>query len=155
VVQQALGGHAMPVDSTAQRALERLGLAEGSIPDLRAAVERAVPKNRGAEFLELIEDLANDTCVKEEPDCSRCELRKICAYVLSHKAETPEAALANRPAKPRPAKEPAKTSKTKGAEASPASPALGTTNKSAPTRETKRKEAAPTPRSPRGKPEAK
>src|SRR4051812_33825896 len=65
VIQQALGGHAIPVDDPALRALVRLGIAE---PDtdhvtLRTMLERAVPKNRGCEFLDLIEELAHDTCV--------------------------------------------------------------------------------------------
>ena len=41
-------------------------------------LERAVPKNRGVEFIDLIEELAHDTCVEGEPDCPRCELRKVC-----------------------------------------------------------------------------
>ena len=40
-------------------------------------LERAVPKNRGVEFLDLIEELANDTCLLGAPDCPRCELRKL------------------------------------------------------------------------------
>ncbi len=46
-----------------------------------------MPKNRGAEFLDLIEDLTNDTCVEGEPDCSRCELRKICTFAMNRKTE--------------------------------------------------------------------
>ncbi len=37
-----------------------------------------MPKNRGAEFIELIAELDHDTCVEGTPDCPRCELRKIC-----------------------------------------------------------------------------
>ena len=68
-------------------------------------LERAVPKNRGAEFLDLIEDLANDTCLAGEPECPRCELRKICPYVLSRKNQDAADAAAARTAKPRAAKE--------------------------------------------------
>ena len=103
VIQQALGGHAIPVDKDTHRALERLGITEASIPELRAVLERAVPKNRGAEFLDLLEDLANDTCVEGEPDCPRCELRKICPYPLSRKHQDGDAAV--RAAKSRAAKE--------------------------------------------------
>ena len=84
VTQQALGGHAIPVDHPARRVLERLGVAdrhaepETAVPALRSLLERAVPKNRGVEFVDLIEDLAHDTCVEREPDCPRCELRKVC-----------------------------------------------------------------------------
>jgi len=80
VVQQALGGHAIPVDEPVRRALERLGVAEpmADSPGLRSLLERAVPKNRGVEFAELVEELAHDTCVFPEPDCPRCVLRKVC-----------------------------------------------------------------------------
>src|SRR4051794_2080060 len=80
VIQQSLGGHAIPVDEPARRALIRLGVvdADTDLATLRATLERAVPKNRGSEFIELIEDLAHDTCVEGIPDCPRCELRKIC-----------------------------------------------------------------------------
>jgi endonuclease III len=87
VIQQALGGHAIPIDKGAHRVLDRLGISEPDVSTLRAVVERAVPKNRGAEFLDLIEDLANDTCVEGTPDCPHCELRKICQFALTHKDE--------------------------------------------------------------------
>jgi len=75
------------VDAPALRALRRLGVAdeEADIPSLRGVLERAVPKNRGAEFVELIEQLAHDTCVEGEPDCPRCELKKICPTGLAYK----------------------------------------------------------------------
>jgi endonuclease-3 len=92
VIQQALGGHAIPVDDPGRRALERLGIAEREVQAVRAVLERAVPKNRGAEFLDLIEDLANDTCVEGEPDCPHCELRKICAFATTRKNEVRTAA---------------------------------------------------------------
>ena len=66
-------------------------------------VERAVPKNRGAEFLDLLEDLANDTCVAGEPECPRCELRKICPYVQIKKQAEGEAS--SRPSRSRVSKE--------------------------------------------------
>ena len=107
MIQQALGGHAIPIDRHTHRALVRLGITESTIPDLRAVLERAVPKNRGAEFLDLLEDLANDTCVDGEPDCPRCELRKICPFVQvrKHESTLSDSAGSVRPAKPRPGKE--------------------------------------------------
>ena len=87
VIQHALGGHAIPVDKAGQRALQTIGdRGTGGAP-LCAVLERAVPKNRGAEFLDLIEDLTNDTCVEGEPDCPRCELRKICSFALNRKTQ--------------------------------------------------------------------
>jgi endonuclease-3 len=80
VIQQGLGGHAIPIDSPLRRALTRLGLADAASDDatLRGARARAVPKNRGTEFVNLMEELVHDVCVENEPECSRCELRKIC-----------------------------------------------------------------------------
>ena len=80
VIRDALGGHAIPVDGPTRRCLERLGIAEpeAEISSIRGMLERAVPKNRGAEFSDLLEELAHDTCVAGTPDCPRCELRKIC-----------------------------------------------------------------------------
>lgn len=80
VIQLALGGHAIPIDAPIRRALERLGLADAQADTetIRSSLERAVPKNRGSEFGDLLEELAQDTCVAGEPDCGRCELRKIC-----------------------------------------------------------------------------
>ena len=122
VVQQALGGHAIPIDKDTLRALGRLGIAEESVPELRAVLERAVPKNRGAEFLDLIEDLANDTCVEGEPDCPHCELRKLCPYALNRKHHDADAASraakAARATKEKEA-EPAKAPRAKEAEATP------------------------------------
>ena len=89
VTRLALAGHAIPIDQPALRALTRLGIAEGEPGDLgslRATLERAVPKNRGAEFTDLIEELAHDTCVSGVPDCPRCELQKICPTGLNQAA---------------------------------------------------------------------
>jgi endonuclease III len=152
VIQQALGGHAIPIDKDTHRALERLGITESSIPDLRAVLERAVPKNRGAEFLDLIEDLANDTCVEGEPDCPRCELRKICPFAVARKQQEAEAASA-RSAKSRAAKEKetetAKSARSREAEAPAPAPA-----KKASTARAAKETPAPT-RSSRGKHESK
>jgi endonuclease-3 len=116
VIQQALGGHAIPIDASVRRALERLGISETELPALRSAVERAIPKNRGAEFLDLIEDLVNDTCVEHKPDCTHCELRKICQFALARKHEAHTALAAGRSGAGRAAK----TSKGKHVGAAPA-----------------------------------
>ena len=80
VLQMALGGHAIPIDAPLRRGLERLGIAEAKMDNeaLRGTLERAVPKNRGGEFADLLEELTHDTCVEGEPDCPRCELKKVC-----------------------------------------------------------------------------
>lgn len=80
VIQQALGGHAIPVDAPRRRGLERLGVAtpEMATDALRAALDRAVPKNRGVDFTELLEELVHDTCVEGDPLCPRCALVGLC-----------------------------------------------------------------------------
>jgi endonuclease-3 len=127
VIQQALGGHAIPVDHPAHRALSRLGIAEAESDhaSLRAMLERAVPKNRGVEFLDLIEELAHDTCVEGVPDCPHCELRKICPTALTRQdhSRTPAAGAA-KPAKAKDSKT-AATNSTKD----PVSPAKATKGK--------------------------
>ena len=107
VIQQALAGHAIPVDAPIRRGLARLGVVE---PDaepgtIRSALERAVPKNRGHEFTELMEELTHDTCVEGPPDCPRCELRKICPTGQVRIAELRHAVpkVAHAPAKAAPA----------------------------------------------------
>jgi len=145
VIQQALGGHAIPIDQSAHRVLERLGVSESEIPTLRAILERAVPKNRGGEFLDLIEDLANDTCLETDPECPRCELRKVCAFALSRKQEAHSSAHAGRSGTARAAKEAASTPKGKG----PAVPAPSPAKKNT-TSKTSRGAAQPS-KSPRDK----
>lgn len=106
----ALGGHAIPVDSPSRRALERLEIveADAEIPAVRALLERAVPKNRGAEFTDLLEDLTLDTCVEGEPDCPHCELRKMCPTGISRKDQAQSAAKAAAAKAKASAKEPTK-----------------------------------------------
>lgn len=91
VTRLALGGHAIPVDASIARALERLGIAEEGtdIPSLRATLERAVPKTKGAEFSDLMEELAHDVCVEGEPICPRCELRQVCPTGQGRLANAP------------------------------------------------------------------
>jgi endonuclease III len=101
VIRLALQGHAIPVDASTVRALSRLGITDETtdFPTIRGILERAVPKNRGEEFSDLLEELAHDTCVEGEPDCSRCELRKVCPTGLARKAEAASAAKSAKPAK--------------------------------------------------------
>jgi endonuclease-3 len=155
VIQQALGGHAMPVDEDVRRALDRLGIVEPDMASLRSVLERAVPKNRGVEFLDLIEDLAHDTCVPGVPDCPRCELRKICPYPQSHKAEIQAAHAKPGLSKGAPPKDqpPAKAPKSTAKEAAPPakSVALAHPPKSTPTKPAKKHEEPPKAKSGRPK----
>jgi endonuclease-3 len=109
VIQLALGGHGIPVDEPMRRGLERLGIASPNVDlaTLRATLERAIPKNRGIEFVDLIEELTHDTCVEDEPDCPRCELRKVCptgqSRLSAEKAAARAAAAKPKPSKTKPA----------------------------------------------------
>jgi endonuclease III len=143
VIQQALGGHAIPIDAVSLRALGRLGFTETDVTALRSTLERIVPKNRGAEFVDLLEELCFDTCVDGEPQCPRCELRKICTFALSRKGDH-LAAAAVRAGSGRSAKDSAKAAKTKGSDG-----AAVAKKKSAPAKATK--ESAAAPRAARGK----
>jgi endonuclease-3 len=104
VIQKALGGHAMPIDGRVRLALERLGVADADVETatLRAALERAIPKNRGQDFIDLMEELCHDVCRETLPECGRCELRKVCPTGIRRLEEEREAARAARktPAKP-------------------------------------------------------
>jgi endonuclease III len=81
VTQQTLGGHAIPVDAPALRALRRLGLIDGDEEDLetlRASLEHLVPKAKGNLFIELVSALANDVCWEADPNCAACPLQGEC-----------------------------------------------------------------------------
>lgn len=154
VVQQALGGHAIPVDASSRRALERLGIveAEADPAAIRSLLERAVPKNRGTEFGDLIEELAHDTCIDPIPLCPNCELRKLCPYPRTHKDAAPPAKKEKEAA---PAKAAAKEKDSKPAPAKPAAkaekPAAKPAPKAQPAKAAKDGPAA-SPKSSKGKP---
>jgi endonuclease III len=80
VMQQSLGGHTIPLDSSALRLLKRMGLTE-DLPDLetlRASIEHQVPKAKGTQFVDLMSALAELHCHEDEPACSGCPLRTLC-----------------------------------------------------------------------------
>lgn len=62
VTQAALGGHAVPTDANALKVLRLLGIVSQKEADAGAAsgLERAVPKNKGAEFVSLLQQFAAD-----------------------------------------------------------------------------------------------
>ncbi len=69
VVQQALGGHAIPLDGPSVRVLRRLGLVEEESDNpesLRASVEHLIPKARGPLFAELLSAMAHDTAWEDD-----------------------------------------------------------------------------------------
>jgi endonuclease-3 len=81
VVQQSLGGHAIPLDGPTLRVLRRLGLIEGDPGDLeglRASLEHQIPKARGPLFIDLVSALAEEFCWEKEPSCPACPLAAAC-----------------------------------------------------------------------------
>ena len=81
IVQQALGGHAVPLDEPSVRTLRRLGLVDEDQQDaeaLRASLEHLVAKARAALFGELVSALADELCHEDEPDCPSCPLAGEC-----------------------------------------------------------------------------
>ncbi len=81
VIQHSLGGHAIPLDDPALRALRRLGLLEetGELEALRASLEHQVPKAKGALFVDLVSELAEAYCTPDDPVCAACPLNHNCA----------------------------------------------------------------------------
>jgi endonuclease-3 len=81
VVQQTLGGHAIPLDAPTLRVLHRLGLIEDELADpdsIRASLEHLIPKARGPLFSDLISGLADKLCWEENPNCAACPLASEC-----------------------------------------------------------------------------
>jgi len=80
VMQQALSGHALPLDVPTLRVLTRLGVSEiDEDPEaLRSTLEHYVPKAKGPLFNEVLSQVAKDFCWENDPHCSACPLLKEC-----------------------------------------------------------------------------
>ncbi|HEV3146918.1 MAG TPA: hypothetical protein VGZ47_23725 [Gemmataceae bacterium] len=81
VLQQALNGHALPLDAPSLRTLRRLGVIEEDTEDLevlRGSLEHQIPKAKGSLFLEGISEVAKEYCWEENPHCSACPLKSEC-----------------------------------------------------------------------------
>jgi endonuclease-3 len=103
VIQQSLGGHAIPLDAPTMRALRRLGLIDSDQEDpeaLRTSLEHLIPKVRGPLFTELVSALAEELCLEEEPACSACPLADECPAAQENQS-VPLAMARTTRAKPR------------------------------------------------------
>lgn len=81
VLQNSLGGHAIPLDLPTLRTTRRLGLIDCEEDDLdvaRASLEHLVPKSRGVVFGDLVSQVAADVCWEEDPRCVECPLHQEC-----------------------------------------------------------------------------
>lgn len=101
VVQQSLGGHAIPVDRQSLRVLKRLGLVDeqptADLEALRASLEHQVPKAKGTQFVDLLSTLADMHCRDAYPSCPECPLSNSCLTGAEAKA----AAMPSASKKPR------------------------------------------------------
>lgn len=102
VVQQTLGGHAVPVDTHMLRVLRRLGLVDADGQDmesLRASLEHLVPKAKGSAFVDVLSMVAEETCHDRDPQCDACPLHAECV-TGQERRHTGE--LADRVSRPKP-----------------------------------------------------
>jgi len=89
VVQQSLGGHAIPVDAPTLRTLRRLGILETEEQDaetLRASLEHQIAKSKGPIFGDLISELAEEYCFETDPACVACPLASACQFASNLEA---------------------------------------------------------------------
>jgi len=90
VVQNGLGGHAIPLDGPSIRVLRRLGVLDGeseSLESLRGTIEHFVPKVKGPAFVELLSRHADELCTEEHPKCGKCPLLDECPTGQEIKAQ--------------------------------------------------------------------
>jgi endonuclease-3 len=81
VVQQSLGGHAIPLDGRSTRVLIRLGMLDedgGNAEAMRASLEHQIPKAKGTQFVDVVSDLAETSCWEADPACPGCPLQSAC-----------------------------------------------------------------------------
>jgi endonuclease III len=92
VVQQSLGGHAIPLDGRSVRVLKRLGLLdedENNAETMRASLEHQVPKVKGTQFVDLVSELAESVCWEDDPACPDCPLHNCCPTGALHRPAPP------------------------------------------------------------------
>ncbi len=92
VIQQGLGGHAIPLDGPSLRVLRRLTLAEvdETLENVRGSIEHSIPKAKGHHFNELLSAHAGSICFEERPKCPSCPLLEECPTGQENIARTPE-----------------------------------------------------------------
>lgn len=83
VVQQSLGGHALPMDGPSLRVLKRLGVVDAdadptNLEAVRTSLEHLVPKAKGPALGEALSLVARDVCWEDVPNCPECPLRDEC-----------------------------------------------------------------------------
>jgi endonuclease-3 len=69
VVQHSLGGHAVPLDAPAMKALRKLGLieeTEENLESIRSGIEHLIPKAKAVQFCEIVCAMAHDSGFKPD-----------------------------------------------------------------------------------------
>jgi endonuclease-3 len=101
VIQQSLGGHALPLDSASLRVLRRLGLLDEESEDaeaMRTSLEHLIPKSRGPLFTELMSALAHDTGWERDPNSPMRPFLQS----TRRQADSKQAVLSERISRPKP-----------------------------------------------------
>jgi endonuclease-3 len=94
VVQQSLGGHAIPLDGQSVRVLKRIGLLDEQCADaeaMRASLEHQIPKAKGTQFVDVVSELAEASCWESDPGCPDCPLHNCCPTGALPRASVPSA----------------------------------------------------------------
>jgi endonuclease III len=94
LMQNALGGHAIPLDADMRRCLNRLKVTSPNATpeEARTMLEHQVPKARGPLFFEALSAITHQFCHEHHPRCSACPMLQACV--------TGQRLKARRPAKP-------------------------------------------------------
>ena len=104
IVQNALGGHAIPLDADMRRCLERLKVisATATPAETQAMLEHQVPKAKGPLFFEALSAVAHQFCHEQHPKCVSCPLLDSCLTgqrLKSRKNARPQAKAPTKPAR--------------------------------------------------------
>ena len=99
VMQNSLGGHSIPLDSSALRVLKRMGVIEdqNDLEAIHTSIEHQVPKAKGTLFVDLMSVLADTHCQEDEPRCRECSLRTGCPTGQDAKAAVGTGATSKKP----------------------------------------------------------
>jgi len=92
VIQQGLGGHAIPLDGPCLRVLRRLHVidADDNLESARSSIEHSIPKAKGPLFYELLSAEAMSICLEDRPKCTTCPLLEECPTGQENVSRTPE-----------------------------------------------------------------
>ncbi|MFL5673774.1 MAG: A/G-specific adenine glycosylase, partial [Chloroflexota bacterium] len=79
VAAAAFGVPVAPLDVNVRRVVSRVLAVERSSPDLQAAADRLVARDRPGRWFDAVMDLASGTCTPQAPRCDACPLVDVCS----------------------------------------------------------------------------